>query len=361
MWSTEVLENFAIIRLKNRFPKSLNLASFSFNLENKFFFSILKDGQLYMYRNLGKNLSEIESFNLKRTKEFQDYEMNIIQNSVLQISVKSDVFAFFNHLNSLKGCRVNPNVLSNSQDAYIQTDFSYEAKDQVSKLLLDLMSSNIKMVEIIAFGKHSGGIPYLLKLFTDFGGGLSDLFLIKTEWHLDTVSREKENSGVFLNEGKFVPKYFTNTNKDILIFKLEIPDYKETPSLKVFSQGTNIVEMEANTTFFSDFYKEVIETYYGTIFYEAEIHDNVLTSYYIVDENLSTTFLLGLQRHWSIPKRKDHHNVLVAAMNLTDFKFLKIKISQRIRGYFIQPILKLTFGPLEKIMLRSGFGPESGD
>ena len=361
MWSTEVLENFAIIRLKNRFPKSLNLASFSFNLENKFFFSILKDGQLYMYRNLGKNLSEIESFNLKRTKEFQDYEMNIIQNSVLQISVKSDVFAFFNHLNSLKGCRVNPNVLSNSQDAYIQTDFSDEAKDQVSKLLLDLMSSNIKMVEIIAFGKHSGGIPYLLELFTDFGGELSDLFLIKTEWHLDTVSREKENSGVFLNEGKFVPKYFTNTNKDILIFKLETPDYKETLSLKVFSQGTNIVEMEANTTFFSDFYKEVIETYYGTIFYEAEIHDNVLTSYYIVDENLSTTFLLGLQRHWSIPKRKDHHNVLVAAMNLTDFKFLKIKISQRIRGYFIQPILKLTFGPLEKIMLRSGFGPESGD
>ena len=320
MWSTEVLENFAIIRLKNRFPKSLNLASFSFNLENKFFFSILKDGQLYMYRNLGKNLSEIESFNLKRTKEFQDYEMNIIQNSVLQISVKSDVFAFFNHLNSLKGCRVNPNVLSNSQDAYIQTDFSDEAKDQVSKLLLDLMSSNIKMVEIIAFGKHSGGIPYLLKLFTDFGGGLSDLFLIKSEWHLDTVSREKENSGVFLNEGKCVPKYFTNTNKDTLIFKLEIPDYKETPSLKVFSQGTNIVEMEANTTFFSDFYKEVIETYYGTIFYEAEIHDNVLTSYYIVDENLSTTFLLGLQRHWSIPKRKDHHNVLVAAMNLTNFK-----------------------------------------
>ena len=61
---------------------------------------------------------------------------------------------------------------------------------------------------------------------------------------------------MFLNEGKFVPKYFTNTNKDTLIFKLEIPDYKETPSLKVFSQGTNIVEMEANTTFFSDFYKE---------------------------------------------------------------------------------------------------------
>ncbi|MFG1460436.1 MAG: hypothetical protein AAE987_03540 [Thermoplasmataceae archaeon] len=320
MWSTEVLDNFAIIRLKNRFPKSLNLPSFSFNLENKFFFSILKDGQLYMYRNLGKNLSEIESFNLKRTKEFQDYEMNIIQNSVLQISVKSDVFAFFNHLNSLKGCRVNPNVLSNSQDAYIQTDFSDEAKDQVSNLLLDLMSSNIKMVEIIAFGKHSGGIPYLLKLFTDFGGELSDLFLIKTEWHLDTVSREKENSGVFLNEGKFVPKYFTNTNKDILIFKLEIPDYKESPSLKVFSQGTNIVEMEANTTFFSDFYKEVIETYYGTIFFEAEIYDNVMTSYFIVDENLSTTFLSGLQRHWSIPKRKDHHNLLVAAMNLTNFK-----------------------------------------
>ena len=246
--------------------------------------------------------------------------MKIIQNSVLQISVKSDVFAFFNHLNSLKGCRVNPNVLSNSQDAYIQTDFSDEAKDQVSKLLLDLMSSNIKMVEIIAFGKHSGEIPYLLKLFTDFGGELSDLFLIKTEWHLDTVSREKENSGVFLNEGKFVPKYFTNTTKDILIFKLEIPDYKESPSLKVFSQGTNIVEMEANTTFFSDFYKEVIETYYGTIFFEAEIYDNVMTSYFIVDENLSTTFLSGLQRHWSIPKRKDHHNVLVAAMNLTNFK-----------------------------------------
>ena len=146
MWSTEILENFAIIRLKDRFPKSLNLPSFSFNLENKFFFSILKDGQLYLYRNLGKSLSEIEIFNLKKTKEFQDYEMNVIQNSVLQINVKSEVFAFFNQLNSLKDCRLNPNVLSNSQDAYIQIDFSDEAKDQVSKLLLDLMSSNIMMV-----------------------------------------------------------------------------------------------------------------------------------------------------------------------------------------------------------------------
>ena len=320
IWSTEVLENYAIIRLKNRFPKSLNLPSFSFNLESKFFFSILKDGQLYMYRNLGKSLSEIESFNLKRTKEFQDYEMNIVQNSVLQISVKDDALAFFNHLNSLKGCRVNPNILSNSQDAYIQTDFSDEARERVSKLLLDLMSSNKTGVEIIAFGKHSGGIPYLLKLFRGFGGKLSDFFLIKTEWHLNIISREKENSGVFLNKGKFVPKYFTNTDKDILIFKLETPNYKESHSLKVFSEGTNIVEMEANTTFFTDFYREVIETYYGTIFFEAEIYGNVMTSYYIIDENLSSAFLSGLRRHWSIPKRKDHHNVLVTAMNLTNLK-----------------------------------------
>ena len=78
--------------------------------------------------------------------------------------------------------------------------------------------------------------------------------------------------------------------------------------------------MEANTTFFTDFYREVIETYYGTIFFEAEIYGNVMTSYYIIDENLSSAFLSGLQRHWSIPKRKNHHNVLVAAMNLTNLK-----------------------------------------
>ena len=123
-----------------------------------------------------------------------------------------------------------------------------------------------------------------------------------------------------MNEGKFVPKYFTNTDKDILIFKLETPNYKESHSLKVFSEGTNIVEMEANTTFFTDFYREVIETYYGTIFFEAEIYGNVMTSYYIIDENLSSAFLSGLRRHWSIPKRKDHHNVLVTAMNLTNLK-----------------------------------------
>lgn len=318
MWSSEIFGDYAIIKLVDRFPKSLNLPSFSFNLENKFFFSILKDDNLYMYRNLEKNLSEIESTNLKRTPEFKDYEMNIIQNSILQIGVKEDVFTYLKHLNSFKGCRVNPNILSNSQDAYIQIDFSDDVKDQVSKLLLEFVRANNQSAEIIAFGKQSGEIPYLLQLFNKFGGKLSDLFLIKTQWHLNIESKENENSGVFLNEGKFVPKYFTNTNRDILIFRLETPDYKESPSLKVFSVGSNIVEMEANTTFFSDFYREVIEYYYGALFFEAEIYADIMTSYYIVDEALSSVFLSGLQRHWNIPKRKNHRNVLVSAMRLNN-------------------------------------------
>lgn len=316
MWSSDVLDQCAVIRLEDRFPREVGIQGRNIILESQFFFTTLDNGVLYSYRNLQNSLSEIDKLNLEKSPEFKRSRMSILGNSVLKIRSEDDLLAPLNRINDIMGCRVNPNILSHSQDAYVQIEFSENVREQVSKLLLEVIPAMPSVTELIYMGKQPDDMPYLMKLFTELGGNINDLFLVKTEWHMRQENKERENSGVFMNEGKFIPKYFTNTASDTLIFSLKSPDIRGKPQVNEINSDSNVAELGTETNFFSDFYNEVVSAYYGTLFYEAEVRDNVLTSYYIIDRKLSSVFLSGLQKHWNLPKRKDHFNVLTSAMSL---------------------------------------------
>ena len=316
MWSSDVLDQCAVIRLGGRFPKEVGIQGRNIVLENQFFFTSLDNGVLYTYRNMQTSLSEIDKLNLEKSPEFKRSRMSILGNSVLKIRADDDLLAPLNRINDIIGCRVNPNILSHSQDAYVQIEFSENVREQVSKLLLEVMPAMPSVTELIYMGKQPDNMPYLMRLFTELGGNVNDLFLVRTEWHMNQENRERDNSGVFMNKGKFIPKYFTNASSDTLIFSLESPNIRGNPQVSEISSDSGIAELGTETTFFSDFYSEVVSTYYGTLFYEAEVRDNILTSYYVIDRKLSSVFLSGLQKHWNLPKRKDHYNVLTSAMSL---------------------------------------------
>ncbi|MGC8506409.1 MAG: hypothetical protein ACP5NK_06880 [Thermoplasmata archaeon] len=316
MWSSEVLDQCAVIRLGDRYPREVRTKGRNIALENNFFFTSFDNGILYTYRNLETTLSEIDKLNLEKSPEFKRSRISILENSVLRIRTDDDLLAPLNRINDITGCRVNPNILSHSQDAYVQIEFSENVREQVSKLLLQIMSAMPSVTELIYMGKQPDSMPYLMKLFAELGGNINDLFLVRTEWHMKQENRERENSGIFMNEGKFIPKYCTNAASDILIFRLKSTDIRGNPQVREISSETGAAELGTQTTFFSDFYNEVVSTYFGTLFYEAEVNGNILTSYYVIDRKLSSLFLSGLKRHWNLPKRKEHYNIITSAMSL---------------------------------------------
>ena len=76
------------------------------------------------------------------------------------------------------------------------------------------------------------------------------------------------------------------------------------------------VANESGANFFSINGPEIMSKYYGTLFYEAEIKESILTNFYIVDKNISSLFMAGLKKHWDLPKRSIHKNIMISAMEL---------------------------------------------
>ncbi len=319
MWSSEVLDQCAIIRIKGRFPRELPLMNRKMMLENSFFFLSKENEEYFVYRNLERKLTDIDKLNLEKDPEFKRRGMKIIDDTFLQIRVEDDLLPVLNKLNELKWSRVNPCILSHSQDAYIHVEFINDDREAFSRLILEFIESHVQDVELVYLGGQNESIPYILKLFLDFGGNLNDLFVIKTEWHMNSQNVQIENSGVFQNEGKFIPNYFTNGPHDTLIFKLARTEIKGKYKLMNFNDSNMVMEIDTETNFFHDFNTEVVSNYYGALFYEAEVRNDIVTNFYIVDRNLSSVFLAGLKRHWSLPKRSNHKNLVVSAIGLGEF------------------------------------------
>ncbi|MFG1519013.1 MAG: hypothetical protein AAE977_00855 [Thermoplasmataceae archaeon] len=316
MWSSEILDQCAVIMLEDRFPKLIRIRDKEIFLDNTFFFTNIEEGKMYTYRNLGINLMEIDMANLAETPEFDRGSMSVIGNSILRVEVDNYFMGTLDRINKIAGCRMNPNILSHSRDAYVQIEFSENSRQKVSKLLLEAIPKMPMKGELIYMGRHPENMPYIVKLFTETGGSISDLFLVSTEWHMRKENMEKENSGVFMNTGRFIPKYFTSGINDTLIFLAESAGMKGESETNVEVRSSRLFELETKTHYFTDFNREVLAPYYGSLFYEAEVHGNVLTSYYVIDRKLSSLFLTGLERHWALPERKDHYNVVTAAMSL---------------------------------------------
>lgn len=316
MWSSEVLDMCAIIRIRQRFPRELRLFNRKMMLENSFFFLSRENKELYFYRNLERKLSDLDRVNLEKDSEFEGTRMKIVSDMFLQIKVEDELFSLLNKLNETKWSRVNPCILSHSQDAYIQLEFIDDSRENVSKILLEFVDTHVQEVDIIYFGRQSPKMPYIIKLFLEFGGNINDLFLIKTEWHMTLQNIQNENSGVFQNEGKFIPNYFTNGSHDKLIFKLDNVESTVRSNMVYVSIPSGVFEIDVKTNFFSDFNNEIVSKYYGTLFYEAEIKESILTNFYIVDKNISSLFMAGLKKHWDLPKRSIHKNIMISAMEL---------------------------------------------
>lgn len=314
MWDSEVLSNCIVVRVDGLLPKIAGFHGREIRLDNTFFLSGLEGERMYIYRNLGDRLSQIEKNVIEGNNEGRS-GISVIGDSVLRLSVLETFGKIFNRINSVPGFRMNPCILSHSTDLYIQIDYDEHSLNNNFKVAMEIINSLNERNEIIYMGKQPSECPYLIMLYREFGCFMGDLTLVRTEWKMAPQEIDIENKGIFRNSGILVPKYFTSAERDTILFKLDSLEVKGDALYRSVNDS-NLIEMDLESRFFSDMYREVIMTYYGTLFYWAEVRDQVMTSNFVIDTALVNKFLIGLRNHWNIASRKNHSNAVVSVSRL---------------------------------------------
>lgn len=316
MWDSEVLSNCIVVRIKGRIPKIAGLHGREIKLDNTFFLRGLEGDKMFLYRNLGDRLSDNEK-KIIEGETGNDSGVSVIGDSILKLSVLDYFEEIINMINEIPGFRAHPCVLFHSSDMYLQIDYDEDSLEMNSEAVMKIVNSLTEKNEIVYIGKHPANFPYLIKLYKEFGCNMSDLTLVQTEWTMTEEEIEKENNGVFQNNGILIPKYFTNGEQDTILFRLALPEVKGNVNFVPANNSGNLIEMKLESKFFSDIYREIIMSYFGTLFYQAEVKNGTLTSNFVIDTSLLNQFLLGLKRHWGIDTRRSHDNVISTVKKLT--------------------------------------------
>ncbi|MEM0155883.1 MAG: hypothetical protein QW597_04700 [Thermoplasmataceae archaeon] len=316
MWDSEVLRNCIIVRVRGILPKIAGLHGREIKLDNTFFLIGIEGERVYIYRNLGEKISPLERNNIEGYSG-SGSSIFVMGDTVLRLSVLETFWKILNKINGLPGFRMNPCILSHSTDLYVQIDYDEQSLGKNFKVAMEILNSLIEKNEIIYMGPQPAAYPYLIKLYRDFGCPMDDLTLVKTEWNMTPQEIDLENKGIFRNNGILVPKFFTNAVSDTILFKLYSKEVMGEALYRPVNDD-NLIEMDLESKFFSDVYREVIMAYYGTLFYWAEVKGQVMTSNFIIDTSLINKFLIGLRNHWNIATRKNHSNAVVRVSKVND-------------------------------------------
>lgn len=312
MANQNIMDYCAVIVLKNIHSKHLKAHEIKVGEKDHFHFMGRKEDKYLIYQNVGSELSEPEYEALKRyVKTWGGGESVDCVNGILQIEAPRFMWEFLERVNKIPGCRIAPNTLQNEGDAYISIEFQEINQIEVSKAIMDFLTADhIFAKELIYFGPQNVNLPHILSIYEEFGNTLRNFSVIKTVWQSENDDLSKQNMGIFLNKGFFLPKYFVDHQTDRLISKLESIDIKGDAEYKIVDEEKKIVEFNVQSKFFSDFYKEVIEHYSGPIFYSLQSDGRRLTNTYVVERNVQQLFMRGLSRHWNLPARKNHKNFI---------------------------------------------------
>ena len=315
---SKILNCCAILRLHQVQPKYLKAREVHIGEEDHFHFIAKEGNQWLFYRNTGKDLS------MNEQKALREYAKSVgisgeiqYSNGLMQMPIPDHQGKFYDSISEIQGCRVMPVTLQRDGDVYVCIEFHENSMKSVSDKILDFVQTEYPYRKTILYmGVWKSNLPYLLNLYSSFGNSLQNFSLIKTRWEFNEGDALSGNDGVFLNHGIFVPKQFVDGETDTLIWRMENADVKSGTNYEIVDAGDHVVETRIKTKFFADFYRNVVKSYSGPVFYGAKCDGTGLSSYYIVEKGTQSMFLAGLNNHLNRSARIRHKNYLLEITEL---------------------------------------------
>lgn len=321
LFSNEVLDMCTVLQVHDLFPKKIGTSDTPANLRDSFLFLTISDSKPIVHYNLGFEPTESELNNLKKYASLWGIRNSVeIRNGILEIDMPSFLVPFVNRINGILGARICPNMLRARGDVYISIEYAENASYPVSEAVMEFLSQNhLFAKELVYSGKNDETLPYIVRLYGEIGNSLDNLFMITTAWDFSEEQREKENQGLLRNMGVYVPKYFVDGSTDKLLFRAEKPEISVDCAHDTVETETGLFEVEMQSSFFSDFYREIIREYSGPIFMTVEITNERQISHYLIEEEHQGLFIKGLLKHWQKEVRSDHVNYITSAGKLSSF------------------------------------------
>lgn len=318
MFSLETLEKCAVIKIHDLLPRKIKTSEANSILKDGFLFLGQEGSKLIVHENLGLELTEIEVEHLKKfVSTWGGGDRVDVINGVLEMELPTFLNPFVEKINAIPGCRISPNLLRIGGDVYFYIEFHNSSNSSVSNEIMAFMSKeHLFEKELVYAGNQDNGIPYILKMYRDFGNSLNDLFMITTVWEFTNGQEEYQNQGVFQNQGNYVPKAFVDGFSDKLIFKMKKREILGNSEHRLVDESDNLVEFSVTSRFFSDFYSEIIKNYSGPIFCHMEVAEKKHISHYLIERKRQVPFIKGLLNNWKRDARADHTNYIYSAESL---------------------------------------------
>ncbi len=309
---TSLMNHCAVVEVKDLIPEHIKITDLKEPGRDHFHFMVKVDNGWFLYQNVGRRLSDQEIRPLNEYLKSIDSKSGAVsKGDMLQIGLPSQSWDAINGITATPGCRISPNVLQKGGDLYFLVEFHESAIPKASSLILDFVS-NVEEIEsnLIYYGKEQNGLSKLLSYYFSETDPLDNFLFVKTGWNFDSETVKIENEGVFQNNGTFIPKYFENNGRISMIAKLENSTVLGSASHITVDESERLYEFQFSSHFMKDFYENVVEQYSGPVFYRMKVEPGKLTNYYIVETSKKINFFKSLSRHWMMPHRGNHENIV---------------------------------------------------
>ncbi|MGC8516260.1 MAG: hypothetical protein ACP5OC_09055 [Thermoplasmata archaeon] len=318
----QLMDSRAIIKLNSIFPKYLQARDIRIGEADNFILIGKHSGKWNIYRRLNQDLSETERSALVDFALKNGISTFVLHEKTMSVSLPAELSVFLDNINSISGCRVSPVSLQSNGDIYLCIEFEMSQSSSVSKVIMDyLRSKQGSDVNLIYYGRYAGKVPYIFNIYQKLGNSLENLTIVETRWEFNDIRMDSENEGLFLNHGILIPKQFSDSKTEGIIMKLESPGIKGSFDAISIPGKSSLVETQLKSSFFNDFFLNVILEYSGPISFAAKCDATGLTNCYIVETDARDSFLKGLFKHWSLGGRHEHVNFLLQVRNLGSIDF----------------------------------------
>ena len=312
----QLMDFRAIVKFNSIFPKYLQAKDIRIGEVDNFALLGKRNDRWNLYRRVPQDLSDGERTALVDFAIKHGLNSFKLNGKTMSVSMPDEFSSFLDSINAIIGCRVSPVCLQSNGDIYLCVEFEMTQSSIVSKVIMDYLRSKHEMdVNLFFYGKHTGKLPYIFNIYQKLGNDLGNLTLVETRWDFNNSNISVENEGLFLNQGILMPKQFSDSNNESIIMRLDSPEVKGSIEASHVPGGSQIIETSLKTSFFNDFFLNVIIEYSGPIFYAAKCDSTGLTNCYIVESKAKDSFLQGLFKHWSLKGRHEHVNFLMQVRN----------------------------------------------
>lgn len=312
LWGNQILDKCAIIRIDNLFPKVIHLPEFNYGFNNMFMLLAREKGAYSLFKDIGHEMTDAEILRLKNTLDMWDNNAVAFKgNSIIQIKLPDPFQTFLTKINDIVGARVTPAFLILDGNMFIQIEFDASSNSEVSKNILKINETLENFViSVEYFGDQSIELSSILNLYLEKECDQYKIEVIKTKWMITERERFDENEGLFQNLGIIIPKYFGDENISKLVFRCKESEIRGNFDYRIINKEKKLFEITVKSSFMGDFYRNVIEQYYGAASIRVDVTESEVISYYLVEKHLLDKFYMGMERHWEEAVRENHKNYI---------------------------------------------------